>query len=173
MRNFLTGVIVFGVILISIWLQLNLFNNIPLLGVKANIGIVLVVTLSTLCGQGIGISVGITYGMLSDILFGKAFGIYTFLYFLIGFFCGKISKGFSKENRTAIVMITIATTIIYEIISYFIFMIIFDYDVEVISMIRIVLFEGIYNILIARLFYKFFSNLSETINKGKRSYYLL
>lgn len=173
MRNFWTGVIVFGVMLISAWLQINVLNEIPLLGVKPNIGIVLIVTLSTLCGQGIGISIGIVYGLLSDVLFGKAFGIYILLYFLVGFFCGKMSKGFSKENRTAIVMITSVTTILFEIVSSIIFTMVYGYEMEFISVIKVVLLEGIYNIFITRLLYRFLCSLSETINKGKRSYYLL
>ena len=173
MRNFWTGMIVFCVILISLWAQLNVFNNIALFGVKANIGIILVVALSTLCGQSVGIAVGITYGVLSDILFGKAFGIYTLLFFLIGFFCGKMSNGFSKENKATLVMITTTTTVIFEILSYFIFVVVYEYEVEVLSIITIVVLEAIYTVLLSGLCFKVFSNLAEIINKGKRSYYLL
>ena len=102
MRNFLTGLIVFGVILVAFLLQLIVINVMPLFGAKANIGIVLIVALSILCGKQVGISVGIVYGVISDVLFGKAFGIYTLLFLLVGFFCGKMSRGFSKENKTAL-----------------------------------------------------------------------
>lgn len=173
MRNFWTGVIVFFVILIFIWLQINVFNNIPLVGVRANMGIVLVVALSTLCGQGVGISVGITYGIFSDVLFGKAFGIYTLLYFLIGFFCGKMSRGFSKENKTALIIVTLVTTLVYEVIAYLLFSIVYEYEIEILFILKVLIFECVYNLLISRICYKLFSDLAETINKGKRSYYLL
>lgn len=173
MRNFLTGLIVLCVIVISIWLQINILNNIPLFGVKANIGIVFVVALSILCGQGVGVSVGISYGLLTDILFGKAFGIYTLLYFLIGFFCGMMSRGFSKENKVAITMITAGTSLVFECISYFIFILVFDYELELGIFLKTTALEVVYNIFLARLLYKALNNLSETINKGKRSYYLL
>lgn len=173
MRNFITGLLVFGVILACIWLQINVLNQIPLFGVKANIGIVFVVALSILCGQSVGISVGIAYGVLSDILFGKAFGIYTLLFLLVGFFCGKMSRGFSKENKTALVMSTAGTTIVFEILSYLVFIFVYGYEMELFAMIKTILLECIYHIVIARLCFSFFSNLAETINKGKRSYYLL
>jgi len=173
LRNFWTGLIVFGVILISIWLQINFFNDVAFFGVKANIGIVLVVTLSILGGQGIGVTVGIVFGMMMDILFGKAFGIATLLFFLTGFFCGKMSKGFSKENKATIIMITIATTVIFDILSNIIDVIVYDYDVELFSMMKMIALESLYNILIARVFFNILSSLAEMINRGKRSYYLL
>lgn len=173
MRNFWAGVIVFIVILFSIWIQFNVLNIIPLFGVKANIGIILTVALSTLSGQGIGMVVGVVFGLFFDVVCGKAFGIYILLYFFVGFFCGKMSKGFSKENKSALVMIVAGTTLVFEILSYFIFVIVSEYEFEIITILKTVLLEILYNIFITRVFFKLFSNLSETINKGKQSYYLL
>lgn len=173
MRNFLTGVFVFGVILLSFWLQMNLLNEIPLFGYKANVGIALTVTLSILCGQGVGISVGITYGILSDILFGKTFGLYTLLFFMIGFFVGKMSRGFSKENKTAVILIVAVTTFIFEVLLDCLLTICHQYDIEIFYIIKAIVFESLYNMLIARLLFRPLSSLAETINKGKRSYYLL
>lgn len=173
MRNFLVGIIVFWVIVFCFWIQLNILNLIPLFGVVANIGIVFVVSLGILCGQKIGITIGISYGLLMDILFGKALGIYTFLFFLIGFFCGKISKGFSKENKSSVLMIVAITTLAYEALCYFIFMLVYGYDLALFGAIWTILFECVYNLFIATLLFKPFSFLSEIINKGKRSYYLL
>lgn len=173
MRNFWVGIIVFLVIVACFWIQINILNLIPLFGSVANIGIVFVVSLGILSGQKIGVTLGITYGLFMDILFGKALGIYTFLFFLIGFFCGKISKGFSKENKSSILMIVAITTLVYEIISYFIFMLVYRYDLVWFETIWKIILECVYNLFIANLLFKPFSFLAEIINKGKRSYYLL
>lgn len=173
MRNFLVSVIVFLVIVLCLWIQLNILNLIPLFGVIANIGIVFVVSLGILSGQKVGITVGIIYGLFMDILFGKAFGIYTFLFFLIGYFCGKISNGFSRENKSSIIMIVAVATLAYEIVSYFMFMIVYKYDFSLISIIWTVVLECIYNVFIATILFRPFSFLAEIINKGKKSYYLL
>ena len=173
LRNFWTGCIVLGVILLLIGLQINLLNEVPLFGVKANIGIVFVATLSILCGQSVGIAIGIVYGMLSDILFGKVFGIYTLLFFLVGFFCGRMSKGFSKENKVSVILITAMTTIIFEVLFYFLYVMLNGYEIELLSLVKVFLLEGVYNMLIARLLFGGLSVLSEMINRGKRSYYLL
>lgn len=173
MRNFWTGCLVLGVLLCAFWIQFHFLNLVPLWGIKANLGIVLVVTLSTLCGQGIGATIGTVYGVLSDILMGKALGIYTILFFLVGFFCGRMSKGFSKENKTAIVLITTGTTLLFEIASYLLMVIVYDYEWEIVILMKTVLLEGIYNMLMARFLFPLLSSLAEIINKGKRSYYLL
>lgn len=173
MRNFWVGIIVFFVIVFCFWIQLNILNLIPLFGVVANIGIVFVVSLGILSGQNIGVIVGIIYGLIMDILFGKALGIYTLLFFLIGFFCGKISKGFSKENKSSVLMIVAITTLAYEAICYFMFMLVYRYDLNLFSVIWTIILECVYNLFIATLLFKPFSFLSEIINKGKRSYYLL
>lgn len=173
MRNFWVGVIIFFVIILCFCIQINILNLIPLFGVIANIGIVFVVSLGILCGQKIGITLGIVYGLFMDILFGKALGIYTFLFFVMGFFCGKISKGFSKENKSSILMIVAIVTLIYEVSSYFVFMLIYGYDLVLFSTIWKIILECVYNLFIATLLFKPFSFLSEIINKGKRSYYLL
>lgn len=173
MRNVWVGIIVFLVIIVCLLFQFNILNLIPLFGVVANIGIVFVVSLGILSGQKIGITVGVVYGILMDILFGKSFGIYTFLFFLIGFFCGKISHGFSKENKVSVLMIVAATTLIYEAICYFLFVIIYKYDFMFLSTFWTMILECVYNVFIAWVFFKPFSFLADIINKGKRSYYLL
>lgn len=169
----MAGLLTVGVMLGSIWIQFNVLNNIPLFGVKANIGIIFVVAIGILCGEKIGISVGISYGILLDILTGKSLGLYALLFFLVGFFCGKISHGFSKENKSSIIMIVAVATILFEIAAYFMFAICYGYDFSLLKFIVITILEAIYNIFIAWAFFKPLSLLSEIINKGKRSYYLL
>lgn len=173
MRNFWTGLIVFGIILLSFWVQINLMNRIPLFGVKANMGIVFIVAISTLCGQGVGISIGLVYGVLSDIFFGKAFGIYTLLFLGIGFFCGHMSKRFSKENKSALVMVTSLATLVFEVFCYGFFFLIYRYEILFWQLLKTIGLEMLYNMFLARILFQLFSGLAEIINKGKRSYYLL
>ena len=171
MKEFWTGVILFFVIICSLWLQLNLFNIVPLFGIKANIGIVLVVALSILCGLRIGISVGIVYGLLLDCLLEKSVGIFTLLFFLVGFFCGKASNRFSKENKTSIILITAGTTIIFEILSYMFFVVNYKYDIDIFHIIKTIIIEVIYNVIISMLCFRAFTWLADGLNRENKSYY--
>lgn len=173
MRNFWASVIVFFVIVFCFWFQFNILNLVPLFGVTANIGIIFVVALGILCGKTTGITLGFIYGILSDILLGKSIGIYVILYLIVGYFSGKISYSFSKENKSSIVMMAAAATLIFEVICYFMFVIIYGYEFEFFGMLWTVILECIYNIFVAWVFFKPLSFLAEIINRGKRSYYLL
>lgn len=92
---------------------------------------------------------------------------------LLGYFSGKIGRGFSKENKTTlIVMIGIATAL-FEISSYIFGMILYNYEISMFALLIIILKEAIYNVIIGRIFFKSLTILAEIINKSKDSYYLL
>lgn len=173
MRNFWVGLICFFIIILAIYLQLNLFNTLPLFGTKANFGIVLVSAISIFCGYKIGVSFGITYGLISDVMFGKSFGMYILLYFAMGFLVGKINNGFSRDNKSSLLMIVILSTIVFEIVQAILYAICYKYDFALFRFIHVIIFESIYNIILASIIFKPLRSWCEIINKGKSSYYLL
>ena len=167
MRNFIVGLITFFSIVACFLFQLNVLNELPLFGVVANIGIVFIVSLGILAGEKIGVTIGLSYGLIVDIFFGKSLGIYSLLFLLVGFFCGKISYSFSKDNKFSIIMISAAVTFIYEIICYLFFVVAYGYELMILSTIIRIVLESVYNIFIASVFFKPFSFLSDIINKSK------
>ena len=70
-------------------------------------------------------------------------------------------------------MIVALTTLLFEFLSYLMFVVIYGYDFELFSTIWVIFLEALYNILTTAILFKPLSFLSEIINKGKRSYYLL
>ena len=88
--------VTFVVILITIWFQINFLNSIPLVGINANIGIVLIAGLGLVSGKIIGGIAGTIYGLLIDIALYRTLGIYTFLYALTGMIAGFLNNNFSK-----------------------------------------------------------------------------
>ena len=62
-----------------------MLNEFELFGVKPNIAIVVIVGIALLSGKIPGMMVGIAYGLIYDVAFGKALGVYTLTYALIGF----------------------------------------------------------------------------------------
>ena len=86
-KKILVGFIVFLFLWLAIILQINFLNQIPLFGVTANIGIVIIVGIGLLADRIPGLLVGGTYGLMIDTLFGKSIGIYFAIYALLGFSC--------------------------------------------------------------------------------------
>ena len=173
MKKFLVSLLVFIIMIISILIQINLLNVVTFAGVAANIGIVIVATIGLMCDKTAGAVLGSIYGLLIDIIAGKALGFYLLLYMLLGYIIGKIGKGFSKENKTTLIVIVAISTIVFEIATFLLGMIIYKYDFDMITLIQFALKESIYNIIISLILFKPLTFLAEILNKSKDSYYLL
>ena len=75
-KKLLVSVIMFILICIAIWFQVNFINVFTFFGVSANVAIVIICGIGLLSGKAPGALVGTAYGVLLDLLFGKSFGVY-------------------------------------------------------------------------------------------------
>lgn len=124
-------------------------------------------------GKLVGGLTGVAYGLLMDVIFGKFIGINILLYTLTGIFTGHISNGFSKDNKTAMVVIVSITTILFEMANVLLLYIFNKTSFEIISVLITVILETAYNMILTLILHKFIIELGEIINKSKNSYYLL
>ena len=76
----------------------------------------------------------------------------------MGIVGGVFDKNFSKDNRLIIVFVGALSTIIYEVTVYVLQIIVFDINIEVLSFIKILLLETIYNIFIIIILYPLIRN---------------
>ncbi|MBQ9266731.1 MAG: rod shape-determining protein MreD [Clostridia bacterium] len=173
MRKILTALIVVLVLILTIFIQINLLNVVPLFGVTANLGIVVIVGFGLMNGKLIGGLTGAFYGLLLDIIFSKIIGINLILYMLVGIFTGHISSRFSKDNKTAMVMNVLVATVIFEIASYLAISLLQGSEIHFWYMIYIIALETAYNILLTAILHKFMTGIGDIVNKSKNSYYLL
>lgn len=173
MKKFLVGLIIFIVIVVAMLVQINLLSVVTFFGTAANIGIVLTTGIGLMCGKEVGGIIGGMYGLLCDIVFGKAIGIYLLLYMLTGYLSGKIGKGFSKENKTTMIMMVSVSGILFNLAFLLVARMVYDYDTSFLYSIFTILKETIYNLIIAGILFKPMLLLAEIINKSKNSYYLL
>lgn len=173
MKKILMTFITFLVICISIWFQINFLNSIPLSGVIANFGIVLVAGLGLVSGQLIGGVVGGVYGLLIDIAFGRGIGIYAALYLFSGIISGFLNSNFSKGNKISMVMLILICTVFFETIAYFLNIILNGFEFSLKVIITKLILESAYNMLLTILFFRSIAFLGEILNRCKNSYYLL
>lgn len=171
-KKLLVSLIVFMLICIALWFQVNFLNIFTFFDTAANLAIVFICGIGLLCGKTPGMFVGGTYGILLDLLFGKSFGVYLFLYGLLGFASGEMSRGFSKDNRMSMLYMVALLTIATEVVTNLVFAFIYNYDLEFFIMKKILL-ETVYNVILARILFKPLTMLSDIVNKCKNSYYLL
>lgn len=173
MKKVLMVMITCIIICLSIWFQMGFLNAIPLSGVNANFGIVLVVGLGFISGNFIGGLVGGVYGFLMDIAFGRAIGIYTSLYMLVGIVAGCLNKGFSKGNKISMIMLILLCTVIFEVLTYFINIILNNFEIDLKTLLVNLILESAYNILLTILFFNPIAFWGDILNKSKNSYYML
>lgn len=163
----------FIIIFLTILLQMCFLNCIPLAGVIANAGIVLVTGLGLVTGSFIGGITGCVYGIIIDVSFGRNIGLYTALYTLVGFVSGYLNKSFSKGNKISMIMLMLICTSIFEVLTY-LFNILFNgFDLNIKVLITKLVFESIYNTILTILFFKPIMFYGDLLNKTKNSYYLL
>ena len=76
----------------------------------------------------------------------------------MGIVGGIFDKNFSKDSRIIIIFIGALSTVLYETAVYILQIILFNINVEVLSFIKILLIETIYNILILVILYPLIRN---------------
>lgn len=172
-KKLFVGFLVFVFLWICALIQIDFLNQVPLWGMPANIGIVVIVGIGLFADKIPGILVGAGYGLIIDILFGKCLGVYFAIYALLGFLSGILSSKVSKDNRMSFVYMTAMYTAGVELLLYFIFILIYQYPIEIVPFIVRLMKEVIYNMILAGLLFKLVGGISEMINKSKNSYYLL
>ncbi len=173
MKKVLVGLIIGLFIWITILLQINFFNGVPLVGVLPNAGIVLVAGLGLVSGRLIGGISGFVYGLWMDLFLSRTIGVHILLYTLLGSLAGAFNKNFSKENKLSMVMLILLSTILFETVSYVFSLFLHASQFEWWFFISTIILESVYNILLTLLFFRPITGLGELIYKCKKSYYLL
>lgn len=173
MKRVLLGFVTFLVICIAILLQINVLNEIPLAGVVANLGIVLIAGLGLVSGKLIGGIAGFIYGALVDTMFQRTIGIYILFYTLTGIVSGFLNHKFSKENKMSMVMLILIVTAVFETGTYFSNILLHRYEFELIPFILVIVLESAYNVLLTIILFKPIAFLGDLLNRCKNSYYLL
>ena len=100
-----------------------------------------------------GVTYGVLIGFFLDYLFRSKVGISAITLGLVGLIAKIFDKNFSKDSRITIMLIVGALTAFYEIVSYFLSYVVFSTQIEIMSFIRILVIEIIYNIILTVIFY--------------------
>lgn len=154
MKRTIIVISLFLAFFIIYFLQSNFFNWFTIAGTKPNLFIILALFIGLFLGRKYGLCFGIIYGFLLDSLIGRNIGISPVMLGIIGIIGGYIDKNFSKDSRLMIMTTVMVTTIIYEVGLYMIQSILSSYSISEIGiLIKILLIEVIYNIIITIIIY--------------------
>lgn len=153
MRNTLIIIGIILVFLILYFVQVNFFNWFTISGISPNLFVIYVLFIGLFAGKRLGIPIGIVIGIFLDFFISKKIGILGIMLGLVGAVGSLLDKSFSKDSRITTIIMTIGITIIYEIGAYFLNIVIVNASVEIITFLKILLIETIYNVFIVIIFY--------------------
>lgn len=171
MKKTISIILIFVTFLIIYFLQSNFFNWFTIAGVKPNLFIILTLFISLFAGAKIGTAYGIFFGIFLDVVIGRSIGISSIMYALVGAIGGYFDKNFSKDSRMTIMLMVIGTTLLYEIGNYVISIMRLSIQIEVLSFVRVLLIEIIYNVIITIILYPLIQKVGykvEDIFKGQK-----
>lgn len=171
MKKILINIFLIITFLIIYFFQVNLFSWFKIAGVMPNLFIVFILFIGLFYNKIAGITHAIALGILLDLFIGRKVGISAIMLGTIGLIGGIFDKNFSKDSRFTIVVMVILSTIIYEIGTFIINWFLFRFDIELISLVKILFIECIYNALLTIILYPLIRKLGYKIeeeNKGNK-----
>jgi rod shape-determining protein MreD len=135
------------------FLQLNFFSWFKIAGVMPNLFIILVLYIGLFTNRNLGFTYGVIFGILLDLFIGKKIGITAIMLGSIGIIGAIFDKNFSKDSRMTMMIMVLGSTIIYEIGMYILNYIMFSINIEILTFLKILIIEVIYNIILTIILY--------------------
>ena len=84
---------------------------------------------------------------------------------IIGLAGEYLDKNFSKESKITIILMIIGSTLIYEIGSYVFSLITLDINIEILSFMKILFIETLYNVIITIIIYPLIQKLGHLLEE--------
>ena len=118
-----------------------------------NLFVILVLFIGLFANKTMGTIYGIIVGLILDLIIGNKVGIYAVGLGIIGFLAGLFDKNFSKDSRITIMVMVLASTIIFEVIRYLLNYVLLSNSLELVNFAKILFIEVIYNLILTIIFY--------------------
>ncbi len=139
--------------IIVYFLQANFFSWFNIAGIMPNIFVIFILFIGLFSNRTMGTIYGLVVGLLLDLIIGTKVGINVIGLGLIGFLAAIFDKNFSKDSRITIMVMSVAATAIFEILSYFLSYVLIGTNLEIINFVKILVIEIIFNLIITIIIY--------------------
>ena len=163
MKKVLAIVLLMVSFFVIYFLQANFFTWFTIMGVQPNLFIIYLLFIGLFAGKKIGVILGILFGFYIDLIIGRQIGISGIMFGLIGLIGEYLDKNFSKESRLTIMLMITGSTAIYEIGCYAFNVITLNMNIEILSFVKILVIEIIYNLLITIIIYPLIQRLGHSL----------
>lgn len=172
MKRTLVIIVFFIISLFAYFLQSNFFDWYNIAGIQPNLFIILILTIGLYLGEKYGFSLGIILGLLLDLFIGKRIGLNAIMLGIAGLIGGILDRSFSKESRITFMIMTIAVTVLCEVINFTLQIILLGAEPVFMQCMKIIMIEAIYNAILIIILYPLIQkmgNKTEEIFREKKS----
>lgn len=146
--------------------QATWFEAIALFGIKPNLFIVYIVTLSCFCSKKEGAVTGFFFGLMLDFMIGKVIGLNAVLMLLMGLFIAYFCERVIRKNTVFIVMLIVLLASFFYELLYYIVSFVGDLNFKAVFL-KTLVPECIFNSIISIPIYGIIKKLSGRLWKDK------
>ena len=148
------------------FLQANIFPLITIAGIVPNLFVIYILFIGLYANSFLAISFGIFIGFWLDTIYGNCLGITSACLTVIGFIASWFDSLWSKDEKISIIIMIIVSTVIFEMTSYFLKSITFEFEFELLPFLKILLIECLYNVFLTIIFFKPFKKLGYKMERN-------
>lgn len=163
---FIISLILLITFLIIYFLQANIFPSITIAGVVPNLFIIFILFIGLYGNSFLAIMFGVLCGLWIDSIYGNCLGITSACLTIVGFIASWFDSLWSKDEKISIIIMVIVSTIIFEMTSYFLKSVIFEFEFELVPFLKILGIEALYNTLLTIIFFVPFKKLGYKMERN-------
>lgn len=156
--------------IISLVIQLFVFNNMSLFGVKPNMLLISIIVVSLYSNIYSSTIYSFILGFVVDLIFGSS-GMFTISYTAIGMLLGFVSENYMKENYLSTIILTALSVTLFETIQYFQNMIIASNYISLFFLLKQLILSILLNVILVFIMCFSFGKLIELIDKKQNKIY--
>ena len=153
MKKGIINVVLILLVFVIYFLHSNFFNWFTIAGIMPNLFVIFVLFIGLFGNRSMVVIYSSLLGILLDLLFEERVGINLIGLVLVGVIATLFDKNFSKDSRITIMLMVFGSTVIFEVVTYFMNYVLYSINMEILSFVIILVYEVIYNILITIIIY--------------------
>lgn len=155
-----------AVFIVIYFLQVNFFSWFNIGGIKPNLFVLFVLTIGLFTDRKATIITALLSGFILDINNAKIIGVSSIMLIIIGIIAEIYNKNFSKDSRITFMLMGAISTFIYEIGWYLLNAMHLSIQLEVISFLKVVLTEIVFNTLITIILHQYIQMYGAFLEKN-------
>lgn len=163
MKKFLTYLFIVLLVIALYIIQIFVIDKGSLFGLKPNLLLISVVTISLWYGLYAGSIYSLIIGIITDLIFGSN-GQFTLCYSITGCIIGFLNYNYRKENKVALLYVISFATLIFETSQYVLYIFTTSSYINLFFLIKHVAIACLLNICIAYIIYGLLYKITEMLD---------